>query len=143
MANIKKFVREKRAQYLELVGQGNTLTYAADLIGVSYETIRLYRTAHPSYDKKVLAARMTQVDMVADALYTSALGGNVTAQIFLLVNRTRHLPRNDPEKWMHLNSIVVSGPEGKPVEVEIKSKDDLRRFVTDLEQEIDELKSEM
>lgn len=143
MANIVKFDKVKRAQYLKLVGDGNTLTYAANLLGVSYETVRLYREKHPSYNEKVLATRKTKIDMVADALYTGAVGGNVTAQIFFLVNRTRHLPRDDPEKWMNLNSIEVAGPGGRPVEMEIKSDSELKQVVADLERELEELKSEM
>ena len=111
-----KITAEVKHKLVWLIEHGHTYTYSCEMVGVSVTYMNEYRQKHPQFDRRVKAAMISHDDMMADALYTTGLGGNVTAQIFYLVNRTRFRPRSDPRKWMNVSSIEVSGPEGMPVQ---------------------------
>ena len=49
-----------------------------------------------------------QIEVVEDSLFANAASGNVTAQIFFLCNRTRHLPAGDKRKWVHVNRTELA-----------------------------------
>jgi len=110
------FTLAVRKQLITLLEQGNTLSYSCEALNVSPSTVYNYRLKHDKYDRQVRKAMTTQITMVADAIYTNAVAGNTTAQIFYLVNRTRHMPRESHDKWMNLSSIEMSGPDGNPIQ---------------------------
>lgn len=112
MPNILKLTEEKKRQYIELLGMGNTVTHAAEALGVSPATVTMHRHRDKAFNEAVKAALETRLELVADALYMSALGGNVTAQIFFLCNRTRHMKLDDPARWIHVNRVEVQHEGG-------------------------------
>jgi hypothetical protein len=83
----------KKEQFVQLLKMGNTLSGAAEGIGVDRDTVLDERRRDKRFDAKVKDARYNyQVYLVEDALYTEAIKGNVTAQIFFLKNRA-------PDRW--------------------------------------------
>ena len=106
-----KLSRGTREKILEMLGNGCTIKQACEAAGVSVSYFNEYRRRHPQFDARVQSVMRARVEIIADALYEAGRNGNVRAQIFFLVNRTRFLPRDDPDKWLSLNSIEVSGPD--------------------------------
>ena len=111
-----KITAEVRDKLIWLLEHGNTYTFSCEAVDVSPTYMNEYRKRHPRFDAKVNAARDGQTDGMADALYMTGIGGNVTAQIFFLTNRTRFLPRSDPRKWLNVQAIEVSGPDGSAMQ---------------------------
>jgi len=86
--NIRKVDKYKKEQFIQLLKMGNTLSMAAKMIDVATDTVLDERRRDKRFDAKVKDARYNyQIFLVEDALYTAAMGGNVTAQIFFLKNR--------------------------------------------------------
>ncbi len=110
-----KLSRGTREKILEMLGNGCTIKQACEAAGVSVSYFDEYRRRHPQFDARVKSVMMARVEIIADALYEAGRNGNVKAQIFFLVNRTRFLPRDHPDKWRSLNSIEVSGPDNDPL----------------------------
>lgn len=114
--NIRKLDKYKKEQFIQLLKMGNTLTMAAKGIGVAPDTVLDERKRDKRFDERVKDARYNyQVTLVEDALYTAAMGGNVTAQIFFLKNRA-------PDRWG--DRVDFSG--GMKVEQEISLSKDPR-----------------
>jgi hypothetical protein len=97
MPNILKLTSVRKEQFLELLQQGHTISSAALAVGLSTECIRKHRKKDPEFGLSVEVARECQLQVVEDALYAAAIAGNVRAQIFYLVNRSKHLPPE--ERW--------------------------------------------
>jgi len=127
-----KITSEIKERLLELLAFGNTFMHSCNVLDVSPSYIIEYRATHPAYDAKVRAAMKTQQAAMADALYTTGVGGNVTAQIFFLVNRTRFLRSSDPDKWMNTQNIEVSGPGEGPLELTFLSPEERERQILEL-----------
>lgn len=104
-----KLSKDTREKILEMLGNGCTIKQACEAAGVSVSYFKEYRRRHPQFDARVQSVMRARVEIIADALYEAGRNGNVKAQIFFLVNRTRFLPRDHPDKWLSLNSIEVSG----------------------------------
>ncbi len=100
----EKFNAKKRKEFLEILKKGGTIVQACKAVGVSFPTVKKYREKNPKFNEKVQAYLDTQVEMVASALYKKALEGNVTAQIFFLVNRSQGRSWAS-EKWSNVNLI--------------------------------------
>jgi len=127
-----KITSEIKGRLLELLALGNTFMHSCNVLDVSPSYIIEYRAKYPAYDAKVRAAMKTQQAAMADALYTTGVGGNVTAQIFFLVNRTRFLRSSDPDKWMNTQNIEVSGPGEGPLELMFLSPEERERRILEL-----------
>ncbi len=136
-----KITPEVKHKLVWMIEQGHTYTYACEAVGVSVTYVNEYRQKHPQFDRRVKAAMQGHEDMMADALYTTGLGGNVTAQIFYLVNRTRFRPRSDPRKWMHVSSIEVSGPEGQPIQTMELTHEERKRIILSYEKRAERAES--
>lgn len=120
MINPYVFDDKAKEQFIELLWSGNSITSAAEALNVGRRTIYRHRHDDPKFDEAVVKAMRGRIEIVEDALYMSALQGNVTAQIFYLVNRTRHLKdQRDKrgEKWISVNRMEVSGPDGRDLNV--------------------------
>src|SRR5262245_29322335 len=107
-----KLTPDKKAKFLELLRAGSSITDACTTLGVAYSTVRNHRLKSQSFDEQIRLAMETQVAMVEDALFRAAMKGNVTAQIFYLINRTRFKPQE--QRWQHVNHIRYPGAEGEP-----------------------------
>lgn len=109
MGRTLKFDRDLKSKFIKLLKAGNTISAAAHAVGVSYDTIMKHRhgTKGKYFNDRIKLAMRSRVDVVEDALYTRAKNGNVTASIFFLVNRTRHMPAD--ERYEHVQHIKHSG----------------------------------
>ncbi|MBA7702870.1 hypothetical protein ES703_111645 [subsurface metagenome] len=80
--------RQKRA-FLESLKSGVTIKEASDAAGIDRTTVWLWRKKWKGFDNKIFSIIDSRTQTVEDALYGSALKGNVTAQIFWLKNRAK------------------------------------------------------
>lgn len=80
--------RQKRA-FLESLKSGVTIKDASEAAGIDRTTVWLWRKKWKGFDNKIYSIIDSRTQTVEDALYGSALSGNVTAQIFWLKNRAR------------------------------------------------------
>jgi hypothetical protein len=83
-----KFTRLKQGVYLDNLRQGMRRGKAAEAVGVSRQIVARYRKDHPEFRDEEDQAEIEACDPVEDALYTKALGGNLGAIIFWLLNRS-------------------------------------------------------
>ena len=105
-----KFDDTKKAAYLELIRAGRGRCAAARACGVVPETVFEHLARDPALLAAVSKAEMEATEGVENALYETALTGNVVAQQVWLYNR-------DPERWTDRRSVEHSGPGGGPVQV--------------------------
>lgn len=66
---------------------GSSISECCKAAHVSRTTIWRWRKKHRGFGNKVLFVLDSRLQTIEDALYTSAIKGNVTAQIFWLKNR--------------------------------------------------------
>lgn len=64
----------------------------SEIIGVTESTLNLWKKTHPEFSESLNEAKNMADSKVVRALYTQAIEGNVTAQIFWLKNRQK-------DKW--------------------------------------------
>lgn len=82
-----KFDDLKKATYVSLIRQGVRRVHASELVGVSYPTVLEHLDRFPAFADEVSQAEMARIDEVEEALYETALNGNVIAQQVVLFNR--------------------------------------------------------
>lgn len=111
--------RQKKA-FLESLRSGVTIKDACKAVDLSRDTIWRWRKKWKGFDNKIFSIIDSRTQTVEDALYASALKGNVTAQIFWLKNRAK-------ERW---KDRYEHGVEGKmkiePLIVKLVKDDDDR-----------------
>ena len=108
-------INKKKAKLiLQSIGEGNTIGRACNQVGVSYQALRRYRRKHPDFDAELRDVKQVQIDVLEDSLFVAAQAGNVTAGMFLLVNRTKHLPVEDPQKYQNTNKVIHTMESEKP-----------------------------
>lgn len=83
---------------LALLEAGKTEQQISEAIGISTRTLSRWKLAHQDFRLAVKAAKSISDDMVEEALFDSALGGNVTAMIFWLKNR-------QPDRWRDVHRV--------------------------------------
>lgn len=88
----RKFDELKKTTYVRLLRQGVRRYKAAEIVGVSYPTVWTHLKSDPEFAEAVSQAEMAKLDEVEEALYETALAGNVTAQQVVLYNRR-------PDEW--------------------------------------------
>lgn len=121
-----KFTKERQEAYLDLLRKGIRRGAAARKIGLHRTTVTNYSNNHPKFAAAVVQAEMDANDLVEQAMFKSAIEGNVTAQQVWLYNR-------DPERW--------SDRRNSPLDVrkfEFEAND-VRKLMT----EIEELKEQL
>lgn len=99
-----KFGEIERAAYLELRSNGVGKMMAAKGVGVDYSTVAQYRAANPEWDEFDRKAAGEANEQVSNAMFQTALKGNVTAQQVWLYNR-------DPDNWKDRRTPKDSGDE--------------------------------
>lgn len=132
------FTPEKRRAFLEMVQNGQTRMGAANAVGVSWHTIRSWMRQHPKYAARVRNGRKIIKDNCEDSMYALAMSGNFQALRFVLLNLSR-----DPEldegdlKWLPENTnIVITGPDGGPLEHTILSREERLQRIAELTEKV-------
>lgn len=97
-----KFNELMKQNFLELLRSGSSRKAALEACDVTRYTLYNHMAADCDFKKDVEEAEAESIDMVEDALFTKALNGNTTAQIFFLKCRR-------PQKW---NDKPSSGDGG-------------------------------
>jgi hypothetical protein len=118
--NPYKMDANKKAEYLEQLRDGLNRGESARAIGVSRMTVWEHRKDDPDFDQACKDAQDEAVEEVEDALYESAVNGNVTAAIFYLKNRA-------PGRWKDVQQREYGGKDGGPVRVEVSIAERLER----------------
>lgn len=109
MSRFLKFPDKKKKMLLEMLRHGHTLTFACKELKIDRKTEYNERQKDPDYGKEVDFIRnVITISIVEDSLYSNAVKGNVTAQIFFLVNRSGG-------RWKNLKDIRVSGDQKNPI----------------------------
>lgn len=119
-----RFDGVKRQKYLEQIQQGVGRYAAAAAAGTSPRTIERHLEASKTFRDQVSQAELTINETVENALYQSAISGNVVAQQVWLYNR-------QPERWRDARSRVeVAGPGGVPIQVTVYLPENQRQGAT-------------
>jgi len=113
----RKFTERKKQLFINLVANGNTIVNICEAMGIDPSTYRKARAADPEFAKEVDEAKKIRLHLVEDALFMSAISGNVLAQKFYLVNRSGG-------EWKELSHYNVEGKFDHDVEVEIRLVDE-------------------
>jgi len=113
----RKFTERKKQLFINLVANGNTIVNICEAMGIDPSTYRKARAADPEFAKEVDEAKKIRLHLVEDALFMSAISGNVLAQKFYLVNRSGG-------EWKELSHYNVEGRFDNDVEVEIRLVDE-------------------
>ena len=88
--------------------QGLTMDQIASCIGVSTSTLYNRMGSEVEVLEAIKRGRAKGIATVSNALFQSAKGGNVTAQIFYLKNR-------QPEEWRDRRDHEISGELNIPL----------------------------
>lgn len=94
----------------QLAAQGLTVRQVADCCDISRSQLYARLKEEPDLSDALKRGRSKGIDVVTNALFQNAKGGNVTAQIFYLKNR-------QPKKWRDRREHEVSGKDGKAIEM--------------------------
>ena len=109
--------QKKKKLFINLVANGNTIVNICDAMDIDTSTYRKARAKDPEFAEEVDDAKKIRLDLVEDALFVSAMSGNVLAQKFYLVNR-------GGGKWKELSHYNMEGKFDHDVEVEIRLVDE-------------------
>lgn len=113
----RKFTERKKQVFINLIANGNTIVNICEAMGIDTSTYRKARAADPEFAKEVDEAKKIRLHLVEDALFMSAISGNVLAQKFYLVNRSGG-------EWKELSHYNMEGKFDHDVEVEIRLVDE-------------------
>jgi hypothetical protein len=117
MAQRRKFTERKKQVFINLIANGNTIVNICEAMGIDTSTYRKARAADPEFAKEVDEAKKIRLHLVEDALFMSAISGNVLAQKFYLVNRSGG-------EWKELSHYNMEGKFDHDVEVEVRLVDE-------------------
>lgn len=110
--------RERRRVIIENLENGGTRTAAAKQAGIGRRTFYHWMGTSKNFAKRVDEALLTQVSVVEDALYKTAVQGSVAAQKFFLCNRAH-------KRWKERVEQQITGDvKLKPLTVIIRKKDE-------------------
>ncbi len=98
------------AKVEQLAAQGLTAKQIADCCDISRSQFYARLKTEPDLSDALKKGRSKGVGVVTNALFQSAKGGNVTAQIFYLKNR-------HPKKWRDRRHHEHTGKDGKPIDM--------------------------
>lgn len=95
-----RFNATRQAQYLDLLRQGLRRGKAAEATGVTRQLVNKYIHENEAFAAEVDKAEMDAVELVEDALWKAATGGNVVAIQVWLYNRA-------PGRWADRRHVVT------------------------------------
>jgi hypothetical protein len=123
-----KFTLRRQAEYLRLISEdGLGRCAAAHAVGISDRQVRHHAESHPEFVESRDLAEMEKHEKVADALFQTALAGNVVAQQVYLYNRC-------PEMWADRRNLQLTGRGGGPIRTATEIEDLSRLSAEDLAQ---------
>jgi hypothetical protein len=91
-----RFTPQKREMVLQAIREGKRRGVAMASVGLTPQLIYSVVKNDPTWQVQVEEAELLGCEPVEDALFTSAMKGNVTAQLFYLCNRSQG-------RWQHVN----------------------------------------
>lgn len=97
----EKFDNIKRDVFLDLLRKGIRRVQACKKVGVTHKTFKTYFDNHPEFADEVSQAEIDANELIEQALYNTALKGNVTAQQVWLYNRC-------PDRWQDRRNIQIN-----------------------------------
>ena len=93
-----------------LASQGLTTVQIGDVLGVHERTVYRYKENDRQFRQAIKEGQAKGVATISNALFQSARGGHVVAQIFYLKNRAS-------DAWRDRKELEHQGPGGGPVQV--------------------------
>lgn len=109
-----KITKKIEKLILDAVAEGQTMIYICEKLKLNRQTEWLYRKSHDDYRLKLEATLDMRDEIVEDALYSKAVGGDVTAVRFWLTNRAGN-------KWKNIQDSRVGGDSsGVPVQIGVR-----------------------
>ena len=93
-----------------LAAQGLSTKQIAHCLGIARSTLYRRRKTDCDISDALKRGRANGLAVVANALFESAVGGNVTAQIYFLKAR-------DPKRWSDRRQTELTGRGGGPIEL--------------------------
>lgn len=84
------------------IGEGLTLACIAEKMGITRTTLFEWRKKSPVITASFKKGENRAVENVENALYSAAINGNITAQIFFLKNKR-------PDAWKDKRENEISG----------------------------------
>jgi len=103
MANVNNVKENQQKAFLESMDRGTSIKKASEAAGVTVVSIWRWRRDDKDFDDKVTAVLNSRTQVVEDALYLNAAGGNVAAQIFWLKNRAKDRWKDKQELGVDAN----------------------------------------
>lgn len=97
-------------QVQQLAAQGLNMAQIAHCCDVSRSYLYSQKKAKKNIKNALKRGGSKGIGVVTNALFQSAKGGNVVAQIFFLKNRA-------PERWRDRRDHEISGKDGKPIDL--------------------------
>ena len=94
--------REKRRVIIESLENGSTRTAAAKQARIERKTFYNWMATSKKFARRINEALLSQVSVVEDALYKTAVEGSVAAQKFFLCNRAS-------KRWKERVEQQISG----------------------------------
>jgi hypothetical protein len=117
MPNVTKF----KPEFVELARNycllGATDVDLATFFNTTDRSIRTWKERHPEFAEALELGKQVADANVVGALYSNALAGNVTAQIFWLKNRRK-------DDWRDKQDVEHTGKNGGPIQVIASSHDE-------------------
>tara|TARA_R110002020_G_scaffold323100_6_gene538880 strand:+ start:1307 stop:1801 length:495 start_codon:yes stop_codon:yes gene_type:complete len=89
---VRAFRGDKRKEYLQHLRNGMGRKQAARASGVGIRTVQRYVNQNPDWESERDEAESEAIELVENALFNTAVEGNVSAGIFFLTNRS-------PDRW--------------------------------------------
>ena len=99
-----------------LAAQGLTKQQIALSLGIGVSTLCDKQNKHPEFLEAIKRGQAKGIATIANALFQTAKGGHVTAQIFYLKNRA-------PDEWKDRVENQVTGSDGGALQVQWMTAD--------------------
>lgn len=115
MAAKKKILKKVEKQIIELLSNGNTMTFICDALDISRTTEWKHRKdpKNEEYKKALEDALTHRIEIVEDSLYMKAIAGDVQAIKFFLTNRSS-------KQWQNETFHRMTGEDGdSPIEHDV------------------------
>jgi hypothetical protein len=121
----EKFDAARREIFLDFLRKGIRRTQACKKTGIGRGTFNRCMNANPKFAAEVAQAETDANELVEQALFNSALKGNVTAQQVWLYNR-------DPVRWQDKRNVTIGGDKENPLEINLSGEElnaEIKRLV--------------
>ena len=86
-------------------GLGFNMSQIATVLGVDERTVYAKKAAFSQFDQAIKKGRLSAIGQVSNALFDSAMNGNITAQIFYLKNRAPEMYQDVIQQKHSIESI--------------------------------------